>query len=290
MPASQPTNQPTHQTTSHNRHNGRDARLNCGGWRYPMIAAAALAALAATIPSVSLVHHAPERVEACLRLPSTHPRPNVFGRDRCQSTVRATQIRPVSELAGKLSALLHRPSHAEVVVRVDGVLRNVVKGDASKAAFCCSRASRSLLASKHAGVEEQRFLQASKHNVSRRPLLRLRARRPLPRQAPPPAAADPASSSSSAAAASWPPPPASSSASSCPWLPTPPPAAAASWPPPPASSSASSRPWLQAPPPAAAASCPPPPASSSGSSSPPPAAAPPAAAATMDGWLNKLEP
>ena len=114
-----------------------------------MIAAAALAALAATIPSVSLVHHAPERVEACLRLPSTHPRPNVFGRDRCQSTVRATQIRPVSELAGKLSALLHRPSHAEVVVRVDGVLRNVVKGDASKAAFCCSRASRSLLASKH---------------------------------------------------------------------------------------------------------------------------------------------
>ena len=168
MPASQPTNQPTHQTTSHNRHNGRDARLNCGGWRYPMIAAAALAALAATIPSVSLVHHAPERVEACLRLPSTHPRPNVFGRDRCQSTVRATQIRPVSELAGKLSALLHRPSHAEVVVRVDGVLRNVVKGDASKAAFCCSRASRSLLASKHsdscwrrstailAGVEAQR--------------------------------------------------------------------------------------------------------------------------------------
>ena len=133
-----------------------------------MIAAAALAALAATIPSVSLVHHAPERVEACLRLPSTHPRPNVFGRDRCQSTVRATQIRPVSELAGKLSALLHRPSHAEVVVRVDGVLRNVVKGDASKAAFCCSRASRSLLASKHsdsywrrntailAGVEAQR--------------------------------------------------------------------------------------------------------------------------------------
>ena len=168
MPASQPTNQPTHQTTSHNRHNGRDARLNCGGWRYPMIAAAALAALAATIPSVSLVHHAPERVEACLRLPSTHPRPNVFGRDRCRSTVRATQIRPVSELAGKLSALLHRPSHAEVVVRVDGVLRNVVKGDASKAAFCCSRASRSLLASKHsdscwrrrtailAGVEAQR--------------------------------------------------------------------------------------------------------------------------------------
>ena len=172
MPASQPTNQPTLQTTSHNRHNGRDARLNCGGWRYPMIAAAALAALAAAIPSVSLVHHAPERVEACLRLPSTHPRPNVFGRDRRRSTVRATQIRPiwseVSELAGKLNALLHRPSHAEVVVRVDGVLRNVVKGDASKAAFCCSRASRSLLASKHsdscwrrstailAGVEAQR--------------------------------------------------------------------------------------------------------------------------------------
>ena len=39
----------------------------------------------------------------------------------------------------------------------------------------CWRRSTAILA----GVEAQRFLQASKHNVSRRPLLRLRARRPL---------------------------------------------------------------------------------------------------------------
>ena len=85
------------------------------------------------VDEYALVHHAPERVEACLRLPSTHPRPNVIGRDRRRSTVRAAQIRPiwsvVSELAGLLLALVHRPSHADVVVKFDEALRNVVKGD-----------------------------------------------------------------------------------------------------------------------------------------------------------------